>query len=128
MIYVAVIVLLALVQFMYFGVAVGRARIRYDVRAPSVVGDEIFERFHRAHQNILEQLVIFIPAVCAAGYFASPLLAVACGLAFLVGRAWYFRCYIVDPDTRGPGMVITSLSSLILLTSALVGAIRSLLS
>ena len=91
-------------------------------------GDEIFERFHRAHQNTLEQLVIFIPAVCAAGYFASPLLAVACGLAFLVGRAWYFRCYIVDPDTRGPGMVITSLSSLILLTSALVGAIRSLLS
>lgn len=127
MVYVIVIVLLALVQYMYFGVAVGRARIRHDVRAPSITGDEVFERFHRAHQNTLEQLVIFIPAICAAGYFASSLLAVACGVAFLVGRAWYFRCYIVDPDTRGSGMLITSLASLILLTSALVGAIRSVL-
>lgn len=128
MVYVSVMVLLALVQFMYFGVAVGRARVRHNVGAPAVSGDELFERFHRAHQNTLEQLVIFIPAICASGYFASPLLAVTCGVAFLIGRAWYFRCYIRDPDTRGTGMVITLLASVILLVSGLVGAIRTLLS
>lgn len=127
MVYITIIVLLALVQFQYFGIAVGRARTRHDVKAPAVAGDEVFERFHRAHQNTLEQLVVFIPAIYACGYYANDLLAVACGVAFLTGRAWYFRCYIVDPETRGRGMLVTMLSSVILVISGIIGALRTAL-
>ena len=127
MVYITIIVLLALVQFQYFGIAVGRARGRHGVPAPAVSGDEVFERFHRAHQNTLEQLMVFIPAIFACGYYASDLLGVACGVGFLIGRAWYFRCYIVDPETRGTGMSITMLSSVILIIAAIIGAMRTIL-
>ncbi|NKC01372.1 MAG: MAPEG family protein [Pseudomonadales bacterium] len=127
MVYITIIVMLALVQFMYFGFAVGRARGRHGVTAPAVTGDEVFERFHRAHQNTLEQLMVFVPAVYACGYYANDLLATACGVGFLVGRAWYFRCYIVEPDTRGKGMIVTMVSSVILIIAAIVGAMRTIL-
>ena len=127
MAYATMIAMLALVQFQYFGVAVGRARGRHGVAAPAVSGDETFERFHRAHQNTLEQLVVFIPALYACAYFAHEMLAVAGGVLYLVGRAWYFRAYIVEPATRGKGMVMTMLASLILLVAGLIGALRSVL-
>ena len=101
MVYVTIIVMLALVQFMYFGIEVGRARGRHGVTAPAVTGNEIFERFNRAHQNTLEQLIVFIPAIFACGYYTNELLAAACGVGFLIGRAWYFRSYTAAPDTRG---------------------------
>ena len=69
MAFVTVIVMLAIIQFIYFGFAVGRARGRHGVSAPATTGDETFERFYRAHQNTMEQLVVFIPAIYAAGYF-----------------------------------------------------------
>ncbi len=127
MVYVTVIVMLALVQFLYFGVAVGRARVRHGVDAPSVTGDEHFERFHRAHQNTMEQLVVFIPAIYGAAYFAHAMAAVALGVVFLIGRVYYFRTYIADPESRGPGMLLTVGTNVLLIGMALVGAVRTAL-
>ncbi|MEM9624076.1 MAG: MAPEG family protein [Pseudomonadota bacterium] len=127
MAYITLIVMLALIQYLYFGVAVGRARGRHGVSAPAISGDETFERFHRAHQNTLEQLVVFIPASFAAAYFANDLIAVAIGVVYLVGRAYYFRSYISDPQSRGTGMIITMVANIILIGMAMVGAMRAIL-
>lgn len=127
MAYITVIVMLALVEYLYFGVAVGRARARHGVSAPAVTGDEHFERFHRAHQNTLEQLIVFVPAIYAAGYYANELYAVALGVVFLIARAHYFRRYIADPPRRGPGMVVSMLVSIALIAAALLGAVRTIL-
>ena len=127
MAYVTMVALLALVQYLYFGVAVGRARGRHGVEAPAVTGDEHFERFHRAHQNTLEQLVVFLPSIFACGYYANEMLAVAVGVAFLVGRTLYFRGYIREPSKRGVGMIITMLANLVLVIAGLVGALRTVL-
>lgn len=128
MAYATMIAMLALIQFLYFGIAVGRARGRHGIEAPAVTGDETFERFHRAHQNTLEQLMIFLPALFACAYFANEMLAVAGGVVYLIGRAWYFRCYIADPGSRGKGMITTMLASVVLLVAALIGALRTVLS
>ena len=125
--YVTVVVMLALIEYLYFGVAVGRARARHGVDAPATSGDEVFERFHRAHQNTLEQIVVFVPAVYAAGFYANVSLAVILGVVYLVGRLYYFRCYIIDPAKRGPGMIATIVPNLLLIAAALVGAFRSIL-
>ncbi len=124
MVYATIIVLLAIVQFQYFGVAVGRARGRHEVKAPAVHGDEQFERFHRAHQNTLEQLIAFIPAIYACAYFSYEWLAIAGGLGYVIGRFIYFRSYIADPETRGPGMIVTMLSTIVMLVAGLLGAVR----
>jgi len=123
MAYVTIIAMLALIQYLFFGMLVGQARGRTGVQAPAVTGNPEFERYFRAHYNTLEQLIVFLPAIYAAGYFMNELLAVAAGAVFLVGRSLYFRTYVKDPATRGPGMMLTFLANVVLIISALVGAL-----
>lgn len=127
MAYVTVIAMLALIEYFYFGIEVGRARARTGVQAPAITGDPAFERTFRAHQNTLEQLVVFLPALYAAGYFASEILAVAAGVAFLIGRAIYFRSYTAAAEKRGAGFGITALANLVLVLSGLVGAVAAVI-
>jgi uncharacterized MAPEG superfamily protein len=127
MAYVTIIVMLALFEYLYFAVAVGRARGRHGVAAPAISGDEHFERFHRAHQNTLEQLIVFVPAIYACAYYAHELLAVVLGVVFLISRAWYFRAYIADPQRRGAGMLGTMVANVVLVSAALIMAVRYVL-
>ena len=121
---VTAIAMLALIEYIYFAVEVGRARGRSGLQAPAVTGDPHFERVYRAHYNTLEQLIVFLPALYAAGYYVHELYAVALGLVFLIGRAIYFRAYVADPARRGPGFVIGMLANLALVIGGLVGALR----
>jgi glutathione S-transferase len=120
---VTVIAMLALIQYLYFGIEVGRARGRSGIQAPAVTGDPQFERVFRAHYNTLEQLIVFLPALYAANYFVHELYAMSAGFAFLVGRTLYFRTYVADAARRGPGMIVTMLANLALVLGALVGAV-----
>lgn len=127
MAYATIIAMLALIEYLYFGVEVGRARGRTGVAAPAVSGNPEFERVYRAHQNTLEQLVIFLPALFATAWFANELLAVAAGVAFLVGRALYFRTYVADAERRGPGMLVTAAANITLIFAGLIGALLEIL-
>ena len=60
---VAIIIVLALIQFVYFGIRVGQMRAKHGVKAPEMTGDPEFMRMFRIHQNTMEQLVVFIPAL-----------------------------------------------------------------
>jgi hypothetical protein len=62
MIFVHLVIGVALLEFLYFGFAVGRARETYGIKAPATTGNEMFERYYRVQMNTLEQLIIFIPA------------------------------------------------------------------
>ena len=123
MAYATIIAMLALIEYLYFGIQVGAARGRSGVAAPAISGDPAFERAFRAHQNTLEQLIIFLPALFAAAYFANELFAVAAGVAFLIGRAIYFRTYCQDAEKRGPGMTVTVVANILLLLGGLIGAL-----
>jgi glutathione S-transferase len=123
MAYVTIIAMLALIEYMYFGILVGGARGRSGVSAPAITGDPAFERSFRAHQNTLEQLIIFIPALYAAAFYVNDVYAAVAGVAFMIGRALYFRTYSKDADKRGPGMIVTMVANLSLVLGALVGAL-----
>ncbi|MFM8353563.1 MAG: MAPEG family protein [Gammaproteobacteria bacterium] len=120
--FVIIIAMLALVQYMAFGMLVGRARGKFGVEAPATTGHPEFERYFRAHYNTLEQLVIFLPALLAAGYLDNELVAVVAGAVFLIGRSLYFRTYVQDAAKRGPGMLLTFVSNIVLVLTALIGA------
>ena len=61
--YIAIVTLLALMQFMLFSIQVGAMRVKHGVKAPATVGHPDFERMFRIQQNTMEQLVVFIPAL-----------------------------------------------------------------
>ncbi len=67
--YATLIVLLALLQYVYFIVLVGQARGKYAVKAPATDGDERFVSTFRVQQNTMEQLIIFIPSVFAFSWY-----------------------------------------------------------
>ena len=77
---VAFVIACALIEYMIFGVAVGRARTEHGVNAPAVTGPPVFERTMRAHQNTLENLVVFIPAVYLFAVYVHVELAAAIGV------------------------------------------------
>ncbi len=120
--FVIIIAMLALVQYLGFGMLVGRARGKFGIEAPATTGHPEFERYFRAHYNTLEQLVVFLPALLAAGQYGNEMVAVVAGAVFLVGRSLYFRTYVQDAAKRGPGMLLTFLANIVLVITALVGA------
>ena len=118
------IVLLALLQYVFFTGRVGMARGKYKVEAPACDGDENFNRLFRVQQNTLEQLVIFIPASYAFAYYLSTLWVLIPGVVFILGRFLYSAEYEKDPKTRGPGMGLTLLANVVLVLGALFGLLR----
>jgi glutathione S-transferase len=116
---------LALVQFFFFILAVGKARETYKVPAPATTGNEIFERYFRVQMNTLELLVIFVPSILLFGQYFGAYLAAALGVVYLIGRFVYFSSYVKEPKSRSLGYGVSVLPIMVLLAGAIIGAIRA---
>jgi glutathione S-transferase len=127
MAWVELITILALLQFLYFGVLVGRARDRFGVKAPAITGNEIFERYFRVQMNTLELLVIFLPALWIATVYVPGYGVALLGVLYLIGRFVYLRGYVTDPSKRSLGFGLSALPILALLLIDLIGALIRLI-
>ena len=123
---VAIVVLLSLIQYTYFGALVGKARMTYKIEAPAVSGDPIFERYYRVQMNTLESLVLFLPSIFIFATYIRADVAAALGVVFIIGRQLYQRAYVKDPKSRELGYLLTILPSAILAIGGIVGAIMSM--
>lgn len=123
---VYLVILLALVEYQVFAGLVGRARGKHGVKAPAVSGAPEFERVHRVHQNTLEALIVFIPAIVIFGRYLGAHIAAAIGLVFIAARIIYAVAYIKDPEKRGPGAGLSGIALIVLVLGALYGVIRAL--
>ena len=124
--YVAIVTVLALLEYQFFGIMVGRARGRYGIAAPATTGHEVFERHFRVHMNTLEQLALFLPALWIFGYYVSEVWAAGLGAVWIVGRAIYCMLYVKEPKSRTLGFALTALPMLAMLLGILIWAVRAL--
>jgi uncharacterized MAPEG superfamily protein len=124
---VAVVIIIAVLEYVAFGWLVGRARHRYGVKAPATTGHEVFERYFRVQQNTLETLIVFIPAISLFAIYVNPNWAAWIGLVYVVGRILYLRAYVADPAKRSAGFALSALPVLVLLVGALLGAARAMI-
>ncbi len=120
------IVLLALLQYVWLTMRVGMGRGKYHVDAPACEGDENFERLFRIQQNTMEQLIVFIPATYAFVLYMSSKWVLALGAVFIISRFLYSAEYLKDPKTRTPGMALTMLANVILILGALFGLLKGM--
>jgi hypothetical protein len=125
---VAIVTILALVQYMYFGIQVGGAHLKYDVKLPAMSGDTHFECVNRVHQNTLEQLVLLIPALWLYAHFVNPLWGAGMGVVYLIGRFVYSSAYKKDPSSRSLGFMLSFLPGAVMMGWVLVASVMSLLS
>jgi len=120
---VVIVILVALAEYMVFSGLVGRARAKYRIAAPAITGHDVFERTFRVHQNSLENLIVFVPAVWVFGAYVSPLWAAGIGVVYIVARAMYARGYIAAAEKRGVGSGVTGVVLVVLVIGGLVGVV-----
>ena len=124
---VVIVTVLALVQYTFFGIQVGGARQKSGVKAPATSGDQQFECVNRVHQNTLEQLVVFIPALWLYAHYVNPLWGAGMGVVYLIGRFIYSAAYTKDPSSRSLGFMLTFVPGAVMLLWVLVVAVMSYL-
>jgi len=124
---VYVVMMLAVIEYFAFGMAVGMARGRYKIPAPAVSGNPDFERYYRVQMNTLEQMMVFLPSLWTFATFVSASWAAGLGLVFVVGRLVYFYGYTKAANKRGIGFGISGLPTMILMIGGLVGAVMAAL-
>lgn len=125
--FVVIVTVLALLQFFYLCMQVGRARARYGIAAPATTGNELFERHFRVQMNTLEQLVLFLPALWIFANYLSPLWAAALGVVFIIGRAIYAMSYVREPKSRSLGFGLTAFPTFVMLIGSVAWAVRAIL-
>lgn len=106
---------------------VGRARSRYDIKAPAVSGHPAFERAYRVQMNTLESTLMFLPTLWLAAQYGFSGWAGIAGLVWLIGRVWYALSYLKDPRKRGLGFGLAMLGWAALLLMAGIGIGRAML-
>jgi glutathione S-transferase len=119
---VYVVMMLAVIEYFAFGMAVGMARGRYKIPAPAVSGNPDFERYYRVQMNTLEQMMVFLPSLWTFATFVSANWAAGLGLVFVIGRLVYFYGYTKAANKRGIGFGISGLPTMILMIGGLIGA------
>lgn len=124
--YVAIVTVVALLQFFWFGWQVGAARSKYNIPAPAISGNDMFERHFRVQMNTQEQLLVFLPALWIFASFISPLWAAVLGAIFIVGRAIYANTYVRDPKGRSIGFALTAIPNLLMLLGILIWTVWAL--
>ncbi|HEV2170475.1 MAG TPA: MAPEG family protein [Candidatus Binatus sp.] len=116
----SLVTLLALLEYSILGVMVGRARQRYGVEAPATTGNPDFERYFRVHENTLESLIVFIPALWIFSLAVNYHIGVALGVLFIIARIVYANGYLTAAAKRGPGALATGIINVILVLGSVI--------
>lgn len=114
----AFVTLLAVLVYFYSSILVSRARGKFGVKLPAVVGNPDFERVFRAQMNTLEWMPIFLPVLWIFAIYISDGIAAAIGLVWVVGRILYIFGYARAVAKRGPGFAIQALAAIALWVGA----------
>jgi uncharacterized MAPEG superfamily protein len=120
---VAIVTVLALLQFTWFGIQVGSLRAKHEIKAPAMFGQTEFDRMYRVHYNTMEQLVVFLPALWLYAHMVNPLWGAGLGVVYLIGRFIYRTAYLKDPAGRSAGFTLSFLPSAVMLVWVLVVAV-----
>jgi glutathione S-transferase len=106
---------------MVLGFLVARGRDRYGVPAPATSGHPDWERLNRAHQNSLEQLVLFIPLFLGYCFNTGLQTGIVLGLVYLLARIVYAVGYVRSSERRAAGAFLTFAVQVWLAVGAVIG-------
>jgi len=124
---VIIVTILALMQFYWFGIEVGKMRAKHQCKAPATTGAPEFERMFRVQQNTMEQLVMFLPVLWIFADMVEPLWAAGLGVVYLVGRTLYRISYCNDPKGRSAGFMLSILPTSVMMIWILVDIVYGML-
>ena len=119
------ITLVALFTYIWTVSKAGQARIKYSVEAPSMDGPLGFLAAQRVQANMLEQMIVFLPALWLCAFIWKDYYAAMGGAIWVIGRILYALAYYKDPAKRGTGFMISTLAAIGLLLASAAGLLLS---
>ena len=126
MAFVHLVIVVALAQYLAFGMAVARARVRHGIHAPATTGHADFERCYRVQMNTLELLIALVPGMLIFALYVDPLWSAALGCVYVIGRLVYYVGYTRAAERRHIGFGLSMMPILFLLHGGFIGALRAL--
>jgi glutathione S-transferase len=121
--FTALVTLAAVLFYFYTGTRVARARAKFGVKAPAIVGNADFERVFRVQMNTLEWMPIFLPALWLFAVYVNDLGAAILGLVWIGGRVLYMIGYSEAAEKRNTGFLVQAIATGILFVGTLAGII-----
>lgn len=125
--YAGLVTGLAILIYIWTAFLVGPARKKHGVDYPNTHGPDDFNRVWRAHQNTLEQLVVFLPTLWLFALVVNDCWAAIGGVVWALGRVLYVRGYIAAAPKRSLGFTIAILATAVMLFWSLGAIIWQLL-
>ncbi|MCE7999584.1 MAG: MAPEG family protein [Rhodobiaceae bacterium] len=116
-----IVTVVTLLIYMWMAMQVGKSRGKHGVPAPQNTGPDEFLRALRVHENTVEGLLLFLPALWMFALTFGDLWAALVGLFYPLGRIVYALGYYQAADKRSRGFMIGLISTIILLIGSLVG-------
>ena len=117
------ITLAVLGVYLWTGINAGAARVKYNVKAPSMDGPVAFQSAQRVQMNTLEQLPLLLAPLWLCALFLGDAWVAAGGALWCVGRIMYALGYYKDPAKREAGFVIGMAACGLLIAGTCVGLI-----
>ena len=121
----AFVTLLDMLIYCVFTANVGRARIKYKVKAPSTDGSEAFLRILRVQTNTVEQLILHLPLLWIAAFGMGDIFAASFGAVWALARILYARGYYKKAQRRTKGFLIGMIVNAVLFAGAVAGTVAS---
>jgi glutathione S-transferase len=125
--YIGLVTIATVLLLIAMMMVVGRARMKYGVKAPATSGPDGFERAFRVQANTNESTLIFLPALWTAAAFHLPWLAATLGAIWIVARVFYAITYLDPTKKRTIPFALAGAAVVLLILQALWGIAWSLL-
>ncbi len=125
-VYSAFITLAIGLQLATFSALVGRARGRYQIKAPTMTGHPRFESTVRIHMNTLERLPIVLHALWIAAFTYGDVPAAGVGGLWMLTRVLYAIGYLHNPHAREAGAILGYVMEIGLLGLCMMGLLKLL--
>ena len=122
----ALMTLLAVLWYIVTAFQVGRAHVKCNIPAPTMIGHPVLERAVRVQMNTLEQMAAFLPAMWLYAWYGNPRWAAVACAVWIVGRIVYAIGYWADENKRGAGFAISFFALVAVWIAALVCVVRVL--
>lgn len=126
MVYPALATWLALLLYLGLAINVAKARRRHQIHPPFTDGPEDFLRYYRVHQNMAEQMILFLPSLWLFSFYYSPVWGGILGGLWVLARMVYAIGYYQNWEKRLPGFIASIFIIIILMLGSLFGLLKVL--
>ncbi len=115
------VTIITLFIYAWMAIQVGKSRGKHEVPAPQSNGPDEFLRALRVHENTMEGLILFLPALWLFALSFGDMWAAIVGVFYPIGRILYAKGYYAAADKRSRGFLIGFSATIVLLIGSLIG-------